>query len=172
MREAFQKVKRKETVDIIKSHLLLSSRNAGEYRPDAWKSKAAILRNLSVSMTELKARRMLKIDTGNLKCFLNLLALAERKMYQYWDNRGVGGAVVARSPRDLKVPGSTPPANTAFRLHSRSPYEHTLYSTTEYTDYLPWCFEYFYGVRKKSQGDCMLIQAWRSLDTRGHTNSL
>ena len=102
LREAFQKVKRKETVDIIKSHLLLSSRNAGEYRPDAWKSKAAILRNLSVSMTELKARRMLKIDTGNLKCFLNLLALAERKMYQYWDNRGVGGAVVAHSPRDLK----------------------------------------------------------------------
>ena len=51
-------------------------------------------------------------------------------------------------------------------------YERTLYSTTEYTDYLPWCFEYFYGVRKKSQGDCMLIQAWRSLDTRGHTNSL
>ena len=122
LREAFQKVKRKETVDIIKSHLLLSSRNAGEYRPDAWKSKAAILRNLSVSMTELKARRMLKIDTGNLKCFLNLQALAERKMYQYWDNRGVGGAVVARSPRDLKVSGSTPPANTAFRLHSRNQY--------------------------------------------------
>ena len=79
LREAFQKVKRKETVDIIKSHLLLSSRNAGEYRPDAWKSKAAILRNLSVSMTELKARRMLKIDTGNLKCFLTLLASAEKK---------------------------------------------------------------------------------------------
>ena len=85
LREAFQKVKlkRKETVDIIKSHLLLSSRNAGEYRPNVWISQAAVLRHQNFCMDRSNCKSPAHVKN---RLFLTLLASAERNIYRYWDN--------------------------------------------------------------------------------------